>query len=326
INTSKQTDTWLKRKTIQIRHVTTQPIKVHSTGNILEHLQTDYQSNKMRTDVEIKKLLQKEEQEIIEILGEYKNRTLKKDNVIAEYLGIQHVELVCIIRETIQVYDYIQHKIARRQQVSAKEIELLETNKNQNQPNKVVNQLSTEKDMLLQLECGIHNYGTREIQTIMNLNENAQRPCKRKLEARELQEEIIRIDRKIHLIEKESSTDTKLDESSPSALKEKSLVIKDHKPSRENPPEVEPSTSTGRGNIGERNAKKQQEWFLQWTREYKVRTWRNQLSVIARKEITRENPKKIKERSSQHKQSRHEQQTNEEHSTSPFQTSGQILA
>ncbi|CAG8776232.1 19044_t:CDS:1, partial [Gigaspora rosea] len=44
-------------------------------------------------------------------LGEYKNRTLKKNNTIAEYLGIQHVELVCVIRETIEIYDYIQHKM-----------------------------------------------------------------------------------------------------------------------------------------------------------------------------------------------------------------------
>ncbi|CAG8810953.1 3546_t:CDS:1, partial [Gigaspora rosea] len=39
-----------------------------STGNILEHLQTDNQSNKMRPDIEIKKLFQKEEQEIVGIL------------------------------------------------------------------------------------------------------------------------------------------------------------------------------------------------------------------------------------------------------------------
>ncbi|CAG8529853.1 12968_t:CDS:2 [Gigaspora rosea] len=90
----------------------------------------------MRSDIEIKKLFQKEEQEIVGILGEYKNRTLKKDNTIADYLGIQHVELVCVIRETIQVYDYIQHKIVRGQQVSTKEMELLEIIENQDQPNK----------------------------------------------------------------------------------------------------------------------------------------------------------------------------------------------
>ncbi|CAG8554260.1 20143_t:CDS:2, partial [Gigaspora rosea] len=123
----------------------------------------------MRQDIEIKKLFQKEEQEIVGILGEYKNRTLKKDNAIAEYLGIQHVELVCVIRETIEVYDYIQYKIVRGQQASTKEMELLEIIKNQDQPNK--------------------------------------RLCKRKLEARDLQEEIIRIDGTIHLIKRESSTD-----------------------------------------------------------------------------------------------------------------------
>ncbi|CAG8493393.1 2507_t:CDS:1, partial [Gigaspora rosea] len=95
-------------------------------------------------------------------------------NTIAEYLDIQHVELVCVIRETIEIYDYIQHKIAQGQQISTKEMELLEINKNQNQPNKVVNQLPIEKNTLLQLECSTHDYGMREIQAIMNLNKNAQ--------------------------------------------------------------------------------------------------------------------------------------------------------
>ncbi|CAG8776823.1 2168_t:CDS:2, partial [Gigaspora rosea] len=100
------------------------------------------------TSVEIKKLFQKEEQEIIGILGEYKNRTLKKDNAIAEYLA----------------------SIDKRDGTT-------ENKQDPKQPNKVVNQLSTEKDILLHLEC-----------------------------ARELQEEIVRIVGTTHLIERESST------------------------------------------------------------------------------------------------------------------------
>ncbi|CAG8582428.1 15137_t:CDS:2, partial [Gigaspora rosea] len=296
-------------KTIQIRHVTMQPIKECPTENILEHLQSDYQSNKMRPDIEIKKLFQKEEQEIIGILGEYKNRTLKKDNAIAEYLGIQHVELVCVIKETIEVYDYIQYKIARGQQASTKEIELLEINKNQNQPNK--------------------------------------RPCKRKIEARELQKEIVRIDETTHLIERESSTDIVI-----SDKKEvKPTIANDTNEVDElqgNSPKIEPSTSTWQGNIRKRNGRKHQERptshqqrgrspykfdemnyvKVAYTTDKRTQSSHmdKQLSVNTRKEITGENPKKIKERSLQHRQNRPEQQTSEEHSTSSFQTSGQILA
>ncbi|CAG8856342.1 33716_t:CDS:1, partial [Gigaspora margarita] len=65
---------------------------------------------KIRLDAEIKKLLQKEEQEILDILQKFKNKIFKKNKVVAKYLGIQHIELVCIIREIIEKYDYIQYK------------------------------------------------------------------------------------------------------------------------------------------------------------------------------------------------------------------------
>src|SRR5260363_81254 len=107
----------------------------------------------MRLDAEIKKLLQKEEQEIVGIIQKFKNRILKKDKAVAEYLGVQHVELVCIIREIIKEYDYIQHKIARGQPTSTEEMELLEIDKSQNKAYKVSNQMLIEKDILLQLEC-----------------------------------------------------------------------------------------------------------------------------------------------------------------------------
>ncbi|CAG8645626.1 8653_t:CDS:2, partial [Gigaspora rosea] len=97
-----------------------------------------------------------------------------------------------------------------------------------------------------------------------------------------------------------------------------------------------------KSNIGERNARKQQEQLTSYHRRgrspykfdktnyskggfyngqenTKLYIVQSTLSALVQSKITRE-------RSSQHKQSRHEQQTNEEHSTSPFQTSGQILA
>ncbi|CAG8854673.1 12495_t:CDS:2, partial [Gigaspora margarita] len=96
------------------------------------------------------------EQEIVEILKKFKNRVLKKNKVVTKYLGVQH-------------------------QTSLEEIELLELNKNTNQPNKVINQAQIAKDMLLQLKC-----------------------------ARELQEEIVRINGTTHLLERESPTDIKM--------------------------------------------------------------------------------------------------------------------
>ncbi|CAG8529382.1 6678_t:CDS:2 [Gigaspora margarita] len=86
----------------------------------------------MRLDIEIKKLFQKKEQEIVGILKKFKNRVLKKDKAVTKYLGIQ--------------------------------------------------------------------------------DKNAHRLCKCKLKARELQEEIVRINGTTHLLERESPTDIVMSE------------------------------------------------------------------------------------------------------------------
>ncbi|CAG8694262.1 8702_t:CDS:2 [Gigaspora margarita] len=128
----------------------------------------------MRLDVEIKKLFQKKEQEIVGIFEKFKNRVLKKDQAVTKYLGIQH-------------------------QTTMEKIELLELNKNTNQPNKVVNQAQIAKDTLLQLEYSTHDYGTKELQATINEDEK-------------LQEEIVRINRTTHLLERESLTDIEMSE------------------------------------------------------------------------------------------------------------------
>ncbi|CAG8669831.1 1106_t:CDS:2, partial [Gigaspora margarita] len=136
----------------------------------------DYQPDKMRLDVKIKELFQKKEQEIVGILEKFKNRVLKKDKA----------------------------------QTSTEEMELLELNKNTNQPNKMINQAQIAKDTLFQLECGTHDYGTKELQATINRDVSAHYSCKRKLEARELQGEIVRINGTTHLLERESSTDIEI--------------------------------------------------------------------------------------------------------------------
>ncbi|CAG8778948.1 21190_t:CDS:10, partial [Gigaspora margarita] len=78
--------------------------------------------------------------------------------------------------------------------------------------NKVIKQAQIAKDTLLQLECGTYDYNTKKLQATINEDVNAHRPYKRKLEARELQEEIVRINRTIHLLERESSTDIEMSE------------------------------------------------------------------------------------------------------------------
>ncbi|CAG8787518.1 39981_t:CDS:2, partial [Gigaspora margarita] len=133
--------------------------------------------------IKIKKLFQKKEQEIVGILEKFKNRVFKKDQAVTKYLGIQYVELICIIREIIEEYDYIQHKIAQAQIV---------------------------KDMLLQLEYSTHDYGMKELQATINRDESAYHPCKHKLEARELQEKIVKIKRTTHLLERENPTDIEM--------------------------------------------------------------------------------------------------------------------
>ncbi|CAG8843254.1 18853_t:CDS:2, partial [Gigaspora margarita] len=149
----------------------------------IDRLSTD----KMRLDVEIKELFQKKEQEIVGVLEKFKNRVLKKDKAVTKYLGIQH-------------------------QTSMEEMELLELNRSTNQPNKVINQAQIVKDTLLQLECGTHDYGTKELQATINRDVSAYCSCKCKLEARELQEEIVRINRTTHLLERESPTDIEISE------------------------------------------------------------------------------------------------------------------
>ncbi|CAG8835046.1 31395_t:CDS:2, partial [Gigaspora margarita] len=79
-------------------------------------------------------------------------------------------------------------------------------------PNKVTNQAQIAKDTLLQLECGTHDYGTKELQATTNRNISAYQPCKRKLEAKELQEKIVRINRTTRLLERESPTDIEMSE------------------------------------------------------------------------------------------------------------------
>ncbi|CAG8802931.1 10056_t:CDS:2, partial [Gigaspora rosea] len=133
-----------------------------------------------------------------------------------------------------------------------------------------------------------------------------------------------------------------LDESLPNMLKGKSLAIKEHKPSRESTPETEPSTSTWQGNIRERNGRKHQEQTTSHQRRgrspYKfdktnyakvVHTTDKRTQIPHMAQTTHSAPvqsKITRERSSQHRQSRLVQQTSKEHSTSPSQTSGQILA
>ncbi|CAG8753916.1 14783_t:CDS:2, partial [Gigaspora margarita] len=143
----------------------------------------DYQLGKMRLDAEIKKLLQKKEQEIVGILQKFKSRILKKNKAVAEYLG---------------------------QQISTEEMELLKIDKSQNKANKVLNQMLMEKDTLLQLECSTHDYSTRELQASMNESKGEYHPGKCKLETKNLQKEIIRKNRTTHLIEKEGLMDIEM--------------------------------------------------------------------------------------------------------------------
>ncbi|CAG8818957.1 39932_t:CDS:2, partial [Gigaspora margarita] len=206
----------------------------------------------------IKKLFQKKEQKIVGILEKFKNRVLKKDKVVTKYLEIQHVELICIIREIIEEYDYIQHKIARA------------------------------KDMLLQLECGTYNYSTKELQTTINGDKSAHRPYKHKLEARELQEEITtehinsRRKQESHPTEVDCSIHDKVREdisasrwalcnrikltstNQTQSIQEVTTMTnqssrEEYNPNKKNLPKVEPLTKTGHSNTRERNYRKQQE-------------------------------------------------------------------
>ncbi|CAG8742243.1 893_t:CDS:2, partial [Gigaspora rosea] len=100
----------------------------------------------------------------------------------------------------------------------------------------------------------------------------------------------------------------------------KSLAIKEHKPRMEGSPDIEPSTSTWQGNTRKRNGRKHQERTTSHQRRGRSPYKFDETNYA------KVQSKIIRERSSQHRQSRLEQQTSEEHSTSSFQTSGQILA
>ncbi|CAG8730799.1 41361_t:CDS:2, partial [Gigaspora margarita] len=66
----------------------------------------------------------------------------------------------------------------------------------QNQANKVPNQVPTKKDTLLQLECSTHDYGTRELQAIINKSK----------------EKIVRTNGTTHLIKRENSMNIEMSE------------------------------------------------------------------------------------------------------------------
>ncbi|CAG8728211.1 3508_t:CDS:2, partial [Gigaspora margarita] len=108
----------------------------------------NYQPDKIRLDVAIKKLFQKKKQEIVRSLEKFKNRVLKKDKTVTKYLGIQHVELICIIRETIKEYDYIQHKIAQGYECGTYDYGMKELQATINEDKKVANKVEVLQDSL----------------------------------------------------------------------------------------------------------------------------------------------------------------------------------
>ncbi|CAG8494727.1 7914_t:CDS:2 [Gigaspora margarita] len=175
-------------------------------------------------------------------------------------------------------------------------------------------------------------------------DKSAHRPYKYKLEARKLQEEIVRINGTIYLLERESQTDIemlhwKLEGSLPCIHKKKSIAREKYNPNKENLPEVKPLTKTGHSNTRERNYRKQ-EWFTLYQRRgkslFKLDLMKHNTGDLFNRQGNTKIPRDMSSTSSLSEKTlleeilkrlsnlKEKQQTSEGYSTSSFQTSRQL--
>ncbi|CAG8840530.1 2386_t:CDS:2, partial [Gigaspora margarita] len=117
---------------------------------------------------------------------ELRHNISKKDKAIVKWLGLEDQELVCLIRQMAETYDWIEYKLASKQIVSLEETDLIQgsdsTHKN-TQPH-----LNT-KEVLILAECGIMDYGTLELQEALNNNTDKNAASKRKVDPESPQED-----------------------------------------------------------------------------------------------------------------------------------------
>ncbi|CAG8742361.1 22145_t:CDS:2, partial [Gigaspora margarita] len=97
------------------------------------------------------------EKEFINTLTKQKCPVLERDRIVAEYLGITHPEIVWLIRRLSEKVEWLKLKIGRNKSGTQ---EILEKKKS--------------KEVLLLTECGVSNYGTKEVQKQLTENKVAE--------------------------------------------------------------------------------------------------------------------------------------------------------
>ncbi|CAG8854380.1 13071_t:CDS:1, partial [Gigaspora margarita] len=110
----------------------------------------------------------------------------KKDKAIAKWLGLEDQELVYLIRQMAETYDWIEYKLASKQTVFLEETDLIQSSNSTYKDTQI--HLNTKKVLIL-AECGIMDYGTLELQEALNNNTGKNAASKRKVDPESSQED-----------------------------------------------------------------------------------------------------------------------------------------
>ncbi|CAG8524079.1 22171_t:CDS:2, partial [Gigaspora rosea] len=101
------------------------------------------------------------------VLQEVYHNVSTKDHVVATWLDTNNANIICVIRQALDTFDWIEHKKASNKSLSKAEIEFTEIfNKNEAK----YAYLQDTKELLLLSECGTVDYGTHELKERLSKN------------------------------------------------------------------------------------------------------------------------------------------------------------
>ncbi|CAG8728528.1 15953_t:CDS:2, partial [Gigaspora rosea] len=104
------------------------------------------------------------------VLQEVKHDVSTKDHVVAMWLGTNNANMICVIRQALDTFDWIEYKKASNKSLSKAEIEFTEI---LNKDKEKYAYLQDTKELLLLSECGTVDYGTHELKEQLSKNKRA---------------------------------------------------------------------------------------------------------------------------------------------------------
>ncbi|CAG8762654.1 22582_t:CDS:2, partial [Gigaspora margarita] len=116
----------------------------------------------MELIIKFQKLFEITEEEIKLMLQDSTSMISLKDKNIASWLGIDLPETVYIVKKAIESYDWINYKKSCNKQVQPEE-EIFIMGVENEPETKGCTAISKRKEVLLDVECGIHDYGTNNL-------------------------------------------------------------------------------------------------------------------------------------------------------------------